>query len=85
MEEGVWFDKFGQVAKRLESDRSLLDDIVRKTIAHNGDQVVRSHIDNADRKVDDFGSKFRIVKGRGPVDHAVCLSMAMHQIKSLAL
>lgn len=85
MEEGVWFDKFGQVSERLKSDRCLLDSIIRKEIAHNGDPVVRSHIDNADRKVDDFGSKFRIVKGRGRVDHAVCVSMALWQIKDLAL
>lgn len=83
MEEGVWFDKFGQVSDRLKSDRCLLDGIVRKEISHNGDSIVRSHIDNADRKVDDFGSKFRIVKGRGRVDHAVCISMAHYQIKSL--
>ncbi len=85
MEERVWFDKFGQVAKRLESDRSLLDDIVRKAIVHDGDSTLRNHIDNADRKVDDYGSKFRIIKGRGRVDLAVCLSMALWQIKDLAL
>lgn len=85
MEEGVWFDKFGQVSKRLESDRSFFEDIKSKVIVHPGDPVVRIHIDNADRKVDDSGSKFRIVKGRGRVDHAVCISMALYQAKNLSI
>jgi len=85
MEEGIWFDKFGQVSKRLDADRAFLEDIKQKIIAHDGDATVRAHIDNADRKVDEFGSKFRIVKGRGRVDYAVSISMALFQAKELAL
>lgn len=86
IEEGVWFDSFGQVEKRLRSDKALLDRIIDRTIAHDGDEVLRAHIDAADRKVDEAGSRFRIVKGgRGPVDLAVCLSMAAWQCLELNL
>lgn len=85
MNEGVWFDKFGQGTKRLEADRSLLEDIKTRTIAQDGNPEVRIHMDNADRKVDEIGSKFRIVKGRGRVDHVVCISMALYQAKQLSL
>lgn len=86
VEEGVWFDSFGQVEKRLKADKSLLDHIIDRTVAHEGEnhQRLRDHIDAADRKVDEVGSRFRIVKGgRGPVDLAVCLSMASWQCLEL--
>lgn len=86
VEEGVWFDQFGQVEKRLKADKSLLDKIIDKTVAHDGNTKLRNHIDNADRKVDEVGSRFRIVKGgRGPVDLAVCLSMSTWQCLDLNL
>lgn len=84
VEEGVWFDAFGQIEKRLKSDKALLDHIIDRTLVQNGDYKLRAHIDAADRKVDEIGSRFRIVKGgRGPVDLAVCLSMATWQCLDL--
>lgn len=85
MSLGLWFDEFGQGAKRLEADRSFLSHIVRTHVAHNGNKLLWNHIDNADRKVDDTGSKFRLVKGRGRIDCAVASSMATWQCLSLNL
>jgi len=80
---GIWFDKFGQVSRRLEADRSLLSNITSRVVAHDGDKLLWNHIDNADRKVDDSGSKFRLVKGRGRIDCAVGLSMGTWQCLDL--
>lgn len=76
-EERVWCDPFGQTGDRLLADKQLLDVIVGKRYAHDGNPELRQHIDNADRKVDEDGSRFRIVKGRGKIDLAVCDSMAV--------
>lgn len=83
VEEGLWFDQFGQVSQRLEADRSLLTNIVEKVVVHSGQKTLWTHIDNADRKVDDSGSKFRLVKGRGRIDCAVGLSMAVWECLNL--
>lgn len=83
--EGVaWFKEFGQGAPRLESDKQLLDLIMQKRIAHNGNAVLREHIDNADRKLNDDG-KLRIVKREDAlkIDAAVALGMAAHQMLKL--
>ena len=75
-EERVWCDPFSQASDRLLADKQLLDVVLARRFAHDGNPDLRQHIDNADRKVDDSGSRFRIVKGRGKIDLAVCASMA---------
>jgi hypothetical protein len=78
----VWCWEFTQQTERLKSDRLLLDIIVAQRIAHDGNSDLRAHVANADRKVtgdseDDSDKKrtFRIVKGRGPIDLLVAVSM----------
>lgn len=75
-EQRVWCDPFSQSGDRLAADKQLLDVILDKRFAHGGEVDLRQHIDNADRKVDEDGSRFRLVKGRGKIDLAVCASMA---------
>ena len=77
----AWFNKFPQTSKRLESDKQLLDLILQRRITHKGDEALREHIKNANRKLADDGKRLRIVK-REPglnVDLAVCLSMASYE------
>jgi phage terminase large subunit-like protein len=75
----VWTDPFSQGSDRLEADKALLDAVMGRTIAHDGDSRLRTHMDNANRKLD--GGRLRIVKRtqRGKIDLAVALSMAHHR------
>jgi hypothetical protein len=70
-------EPFPQGAARLEADKLLLDLITQRRIAHAGDEVLRQHIANADKKVDDQGRRLRIVKRTHAlkIDAAVMLSM----------
>lgn len=84
--EGIaWMLEFPQASKRLESDKALLDIITQRRIAHDGNEALRAHIDNADRKPDGEGRKLRIVKRaqHKKIDLAVCLSMAAYQCLEL--
>jgi hypothetical protein len=72
---------FPQGAQRLEADKGLLDLIVQRRIAHDGDPELRAHIANANRKVDGDGRRLRIVKRAHAlkIDLAVALGMAAHR------
>jgi len=82
-----WFKEFSQGALRNESDRQLLELIQQQRVAHDGNQELRDHIKNADRKTDESGHKLRIVKRVDSlkVDLAVSLSMAAHEAMRLNL
>lgn len=83
----AWCDPFEQGRERLEGDKQLYDLIIGKRLAHDGHADLRSHIDNADRKVDSETRKVRIVK-RAPglkVDLAVALAMAAKRCLDLNL
>lgn len=72
-----------QGAERLIADRQLLDLILNKRISWGETSeadLLRKHLDNADRKVDDNG-KLRIVKREEKlkIDLAVSLSMACYK------
>lgn len=85
-EEGlVWCDEFGQAQERLEGDQLLKEKIRDGGIYHPGFPMLTAHIDNADRKTDDTGSKLRIVKGRGKIDLAVALAMANKKFSELSI
>ena len=75
----VWTDPFSQGGDRLEADKALLDAMMGRSISHDGDSRLRTHLDNANRKLD--GGRLRIVKRtqRGKIDLAVALSMAHHR------
>lgn len=84
----VWCWEFTQQNERIEADRLLLELIVNKRFAHNGDPKLTKHISNADRKLSEETAdrkKFRIVKGRGRIDLAVAASMGAKRCLDLAL
>jgi hypothetical protein len=74
-------EAFGQGGPRLEGDKTLLDLIEQRRLGHDGDLVLRSHIDNANRKMDADGRKLRIVKRRHSlkIDLAVAVAMGSHR------
>lgn len=84
-EERVWCAAFSQQSDRLIADKGLLDLITARRVAQDGHPDLRAHIDNADRKVDADGSRFRLVQGRGKIDLAVCSSMGAAQCLELNL
>lgn len=77
----VWCWEFAQQSERLEADLMLLEMIVQQRIVHDGNPMLRQHIANSDRKVEEGEKslsakrKFRIVKGRGNIDLAVTAAM----------
>ncbi len=77
----AWLEEFSQMKTREEADSDLLQLIIQRRIVHDGNQTLRQHIGNADRKVSDDGHKFRIVKRLDhlKVDAAVALSMACYR------
>jgi hypothetical protein len=86
-DEGIWTDAFLQQTDRLIADKSLLDAIKARQVEHDGDDRLRQHLDNANRKLegnDALNQRLRIVKRRDDlkIDLAVCLSMAHHRAKT---
>jgi len=83
----AWFQEFSQSSLRYESDRQLLELIQQRRIAHDGNEEMRKHIYNADRKTDESGHKLRIVKRVDSlkIDLAVALSMGSYQTLYLNL
>ncbi len=77
----VWTSEFAQTTERTEADSDLLQLILSRRIVHDGNQTLREHIENADRKVTDEGNRLRIVKRMDhlKIDAAVALSMAAYR------
>lgn len=75
----VWVSPFIQMGERLIADSRLLASVRDQQFEHQGQEELRTHALNADRKVDGEERKIRIVRGRGPVDLLVCASMANHR------
>ncbi len=73
---GINTKVFSQQQARLVADKDLQADIIARRIAHDGNPLLRQHIDNADIKKTSEG--IRIVKRSQSlkVDAAVSLSMA---------
>lgn len=68
---------FGQQADRLLSDKQLQDIIMARRIAHDGNPLLRQHIDNADvKKHGDKGIRLVKRSTSQKIDAAVALSMA---------
>jgi len=78
---------FPQGQQRLEADKQLLDIIMQRRLAHDGNQALRTHIDNADKKVDAETRKIRLIKRENQmkIDLAVALSMASYRCFKLPL
>lgn len=77
---GVRTVEVKQGAERLIADKQLLDLILNKRVFHGDDKLLRQHLDNADRKLDQ-DRKLRIVKREDKlkIDLAVALSMACYK------
>ena len=82
-----WFQEFSQGNQRNESDRQLLEMIQQQRVAHDGNDELRQHIRNADRKTDESGHRLRIVKRVDSlkIDLAVALSMTTYESMRLNL
>jgi hypothetical protein len=86
--EGLaWFSEFGQQTERLVADKRFFDLVMQSRVHHNGDQTLRAHIDNADRKDDKETRRLRIVKRHEAlkIDLAVASSMGAHRVLELNL
>jgi len=73
------FKEFKQGHDRLKADKGLQDLIVNKRIAHDGNPLLRKHIDNANAKTEPGEKKgIRLEKRseKHKIDSAVALSMA---------
>lgn len=83
----VWMKSFNQGNDRLIADSQLRDMIRERRIWHRGDPDLRSHLLNADAKIDNEDRKVRIVKRRDhlKIDLAICLSMSTSEVMRLNL
>jgi phage terminase large subunit-like protein len=70
---------FHQGPDRLIADKGLHDRIITRTILQDGNEQLREHIKNANKKVDVEGRKLRIIKRvyALKIDLAVMLSMGV--------
>jgi len=82
-----YMKEIGQVKQRVMADSNLLRLIQEKRVTHDGNAILREHIANADRKLDDTGHHLRIVKREDAlkIDAAVCLSMGAYTCLHLNL
>ena len=71
-------EPFQQGDKRLLADKQYWDLIVARRVAHDGDERLRAHMDNANRKLGPSADRIRIVKRQDnlKIDLAVATSMA---------
>jgi len=76
---------FPQGAQRLEADKGLFDAITQRRIAHDGDEALRAHVSNANRKMDAEGRRLRIVKRSYPLKIDLAVALSMGQARCLAL
>lgn len=86
-QRGIPIEEFSQAGPRLEADKQLLDLIVSRGLAHDGDATLRQHIANADKKTDAMTKRIRIVKRRQDlkIDGTISLSMACFRALDLNL
>lgn len=79
--------EFNQGTDRLLADKSLRDAIMDKTVMHDGDDTLRSHVLNANAKTEGNDSKLRLVKRADSlkIDLAVCASMGLHRARQVRL
>jgi len=82
----TWVVEFDQGAARLKADSDLRQRIIARTLAHDGDPILRQHVLNAAAKVTGEDSKLRIVKkGRAPMDALVAVSQSVSECSRLNL
>lgn len=82
----VYMLEFPQASKRLEADKALYDAIRERSIAHDGNHILREHVENSNREAA-ADNKLRIVKreAKKKIDATVATSMAHHTIIELEI
>lgn len=85
--------QFGQITDRSKADKQFRDMVAGRLVAHDGNAVLRAHVDNAQAKIS--GEKYRFVKPeqdtkqksrkRQPVDALVAASMGTERCLYLNL
>lgn len=84
----VWCRQFSQNNERMVADKQLYDMIRDGRLLHNGDPMLREHVQEAAAKQSkDENTKLRIVKksGTSKIDLLVCASMAVAECKRLLI
>lgn len=76
---------FQQGSPRLDADKQLLDLIMGKRLAHDGNLELREHVDNANAKPDPENRKIRIVKRYDSKKVDACVALAMGAYKCLEM
>lgn len=77
--DGVtWVSEFAQGQERAFADKQLYDLILARRIVHDGNEILREHITNANAKSEGDGKTLRMVKRSESfkIDAAVALSQA---------
>lgn len=72
---GINAKVFSQQQARLVADKDLQSDIMARRIAHDGNPLLRQHVDNADIKKSNEG--IRIVKRSQSLKVDACVSLSM--------
>lgn len=82
----AWVQEFHQSSRRPKADKQLLDLIVGGKFVHSGNEMLRQHVENANKVVATDG-KIRIVKknDKQKIDGVVALSMAVDGLMELNL
>ena len=70
--------EFGQAGPRLKADKALQDLVVGRRISHDGNPLLRRHVDNCNIQKHGRGEGIRLIKrsASAKIDAAVALSMA---------
>lgn len=86
--EGLaWFEEFSQGAKRGVADKQFYDLVMARKVAHDGNDTMRNHVQNAAAKKTSDTRSLRFVKkaDKLPIDALVSASMACYQALYLNL
>lgn len=85
--EGLgWFDEFNQGAQRAIADKQMVDLVLARKVAHNGDQTLRQHVINAAAKTEGEKSlRFCKRSDKLKIDALVAASMACFTALRLTL
>lgn len=81
----VWCYEFTQGAPRLLSDSTFFHLIMHKQLAHNGNSELRTHVDNANAKIDPETKKMRIIKRNQSLKIDLCVAAAVAAYNCLEL
>lgn len=85
LQGAVWCSEFLQGAPRLMSDSTLFHLVMQKRLAHNGNSELRSHVDNANAKIDPETKKMRIIKRSQSLKVDLCVATSVAAYNCLEL